>query len=150
MADKSVAVVPHFIDGRILKGITNDFYPTRPCFHVVPKSGHGLYVRISDLKAVFFVRNLDGDSERGDLKGFIAAPRDSQRGRKLAVRFRDSELICGYSLGYAPHRQGFFMFPADTGSNNLRVYVITAAAAEIREGPAADELAQRILNSRAA
>jgi hypothetical protein len=37
------------------------------------------------------------------------------------------------------------MTPADTGSNNLRIYVVTSAAVEIKAGPAAEQLAKRVL-----
>ena len=40
------------------------------------------------------------------------------------------------------------MTPADTASNNLRIYVVTAAAAEIKAGPAAEWLAQRALKTK--
>ena len=55
------------------------------------------------------------------------------------MRFKDAELVCGYSLSYSPDRDGFFMFPADAGSNNLRVFVVTAAAMTVRAGPSAEE-----------
>ena len=66
------------------------------------------------------------------------------------MRFKDGELICGYSLAFSPDREGFFMFPSDVGANNLRVYVLTASASEIMAGPAADALAQKVLAKRAA
>jgi hypothetical protein len=66
----------------------------------------------------------------------------------VAIRFRDGELLCGYTLSFHADREGFFVFPADTGSNNLRVYVMTAAAQEMKSGPAADALAQRVLDER--
>ena len=105
---------------------------------------------MSQLKAVFFVKDLAGDPNRVDLRGFIQAPPESTHGKKIAVRFSDGELLCGYSLSYSPRRDGFFMFPADAGSNNLRVFVLAAVDAQIEEGTAAEELAQRILDSRAA
>jgi hypothetical protein len=58
-------------------------------------------------------------------------------------------LICGYTLSYTPDRDGFFVSPADTEGNNIRIYVLTAAAVEIKAGPAAEALAQRVLGARA-
>jgi len=66
------------------------------------------------------------------------------------VLFKDGELLCGHSLSYSPDREGFFMFPADGQANNLRVYVLVAAAAEIKAGPGADALAKRVLGQQAA
>ena len=38
------------------------------------------------------------------------------------------------------------MFPADVHSNNQRIYVITASTLEVKAGPAAEVLAQRVLS----
>ncbi len=147
MTSESSLVIVHYSDGTILKGITQDFFPNRPRFHVVPTQGKPVQVRSADLKAAFFVKDLTGNPERQDVRGFIAGPGETVHGKKLAVRFKDGEIICGYSLSYVPGREGFFMFPADTGSNNLRIYVVTAAAAEICSGPAADRLAQKAIET---
>ena len=105
---------------------------------------------MSQLKAVFFVKDPGGDPTRIDLRGFISAPPESRHGKKLAVQFTDGELVCGYSMSYSPYRDGFFLIPADPGSNNVRVFVIAAADAQIMEGAAAVDLAQRVLDTRAA
>ena len=131
-------VVARYADGKVLKGSTQDFFPTRPSFHLLPfGGGPAVEVRCKQLKALFFVRSFEGNAARKDLRGFIAAPPETSQGKKIAVLFRDSELLCGYSLSYAPEREGFFLFPADAGSNNSRVYVVTAATKEVRAGPAA-------------
>ena len=64
--------------------------------------------------------------------------------------FPDGELLCGYSLAYSPRREGFFIFPADPGTNNLSIYVVVAAVLEIREREGAEELARKVLDSRVA
>jgi hypothetical protein len=144
-------VVAHLLDGKLVKGTTQDFFPNRPLFHVQPvEGGAPVEVRTRQLKAVFFVKEYGGSQTRRDLSGFIAGPGETAQGKKLAVRFKDGELLCGYSLAYSPERDGFFMFPSDAGTNNLRVYVLSAAAAEVKAGPAADILAQRVISSRAA
>ncbi|MGH7289446.1 MAG: DUF6982 domain-containing protein [Myxococcota bacterium] len=142
-------VVARFRDGRTLKGTTQDFKPASPRFHLVPADGGPpVEARLDALKAVFFVRRLEGDPGRGKLRGFVEAAAETTQGKKIAVRFKDDELLCGYTLTYSPGREGFFLFPADVGGNNLRVYVVTAAAAEIKAGPAAEQLAARVLASR--
>jgi hypothetical protein len=144
-------VVAHLLDGKLVKGTTQDFFPNRPVFHVLAQQGGApTEVRTRQLKAVFFVKDFAGNQARRDLRGFIAGPGETAQGKKLAVRFKDGELLFGYSLAYSPDREGFFMFPSDGGTNNLRVYVLCAAAAEIKAGPAADALAQRVLSSHAA
>jgi hypothetical protein len=144
-------VVAHFLDGRVLKGVTRDFSPNQPAFHVLPTfTDPGIQIRCNQLKALFFVRNLTGDAQRQDLRGFIAGPAETLHGKKIAVRFSDGELLCGYSLAFSLRRGGFFMFPADAASNNLRIFVVVSDDTEVCEGTAAEELAQRVLDSRAA
>jgi hypothetical protein len=146
---ESVRVVVRFSNGGTLKGTTQDFKPASPRFHLIPAAGGApVEVRVGDLKAVFFVKDLDGKPSRPKLEGFVSAPAETSQGKKVAVRFRDEELLCGYTLSYSPDRPGFFLFPADPESNNQRVYVVTSAAAEIKAGPAAEQLAQRVLASR--
>lgn len=141
-----IRVVARFTDGRLLKGTTQDFLPNRPTFHLIPASGGAAVdVRCDQLKAVFVVKSLEGDPSRESLRGFIDAPAATTQGRKVAVLFRDGELMCGYTLTYQPGRAGFFLFPVDGGGNNVRVYVLVAAAAEIKAGPAAEALAAKVL-----
>jgi hypothetical protein len=142
-------VVAHFLDGRLLKGTTQDFFPNRASFHLQPvEGGPTTEIRCKTLKALFFVKQYTGDAKRRDLRGFIAASNETAQGKKLAVRFKDGELLCGYSLSYLPDREGFFMFPADSGSNNLRIYVLASSTVEVKAGPAADVLARKALAAR--
>ena len=149
MAD-NLKVVAHFNSGKIVKGSTQDFFPNRPLFHLQTVHSTSLEIRCRDLKALFFVKDLEGNQARRDHRGFILAPAETSHGKKLAVRFKDGELMCGYSLSYSPDREGFFVFPADPGSNNLRVYVVTTSAAEVKAGPAADLMTQKYLDKHAA
>lgn len=144
-------VVAHRLDGKLLKGTTQDFFPNRPVFHVQPADGGPpVEVRTKNLKAVFFVRDFVGNQVRKDLQGFVSGPAETSHGKKICVRFKDGELLCGYSLTFSPDREGFFMFPADPGSNNLRIYVVTSSCTEIKAGPAAEAMAQKALGDRAA
>ena len=139
-------VVARYLDGRTLKGMTHDFTALRPNLHVhIDGSNEVVEVRMKQLKALFFVKTFSGYPARDDVRGFIDGPNENARGRKIAVRFRDGELLCGYTMAWTPERDGFFVFPADEGGNNDRVYVVTAATAEIKAGPAAEALAQRVL-----
>jgi hypothetical protein len=144
-------VVARYLDGRVLKGVTRDFSPNRPSFHIeVAGSGDIVDLRCRHLKALFFVRSLDGDSNRQDLRGFVAGPAETAQGRKVAVRFRDDEFICGYTLSWSPEREGFFLFPSDVGSNNQRIFVIAANIDEVKTGVHAEGLAQRVLSGERA
>ena len=140
-------VVAHFSDGRVFKGSTQNFLPNRPTFHMVPVSGGvPVEVRCHQLKALFFVKDLGGNPQRRDLRGFLSAPGETTHGKKIAVRFADGEFLCGYSLSFLPGRSGFFIHPSDTAGNNLRIYVVAGSTVEVAAGPAADALAQRILS----
>lgn len=146
---ESLRVVVRFSNGRTLKGTTQDFKPASPSFHLIPAEGGApVEVRLDELKAVFFVRDLDGKPSRPKLRGFLDAPAETAQGKKVAVRFRDEELLCGYTLSYSPDRKGFFVFPADSEGNNQRVFVVTSGASEIKAGPAAEQLAQKVLAAR--
>jgi uncharacterized protein DUF6982 len=142
-------IVAHARDGKLIKGTTRDFFPNRPLFHIQPvEGGDPIEVRCKTLKAAFFVKEFAGDSKRQDPVGFLASPAETKQGMKIAVRFKDGELLCGYSLTFSVDREGFFMFPADPRSNNIRIYVMTAATAEVKAGAEAEALVKRSLEQR--
>jgi len=125
-------VVLRYLDGHILHGYSNDFYPDRVCFQFSPTIGcpavERMLVPLARLKAVFFVKDLQGDPDRVDVQTFDHAP----RGRKVQVTFRDGEVMTGSTLTYKPNGRGFFVEPANTNGNNLRVYVVTGSIRHIR------------------
>jgi len=148
MADLN-RIVAHARDGKLLKGTTQDFFPNRPLFHIqLAGGGESVEVRCKSLKAVFFVREFAGDPQRQDPVGFLAGPAETKQGMKIAVRFKDGELLCGYSLTYSSDREGFFMFPSNPKSNNTRIYVIVASTAEVKAGTEAEALVKRALEQR--
>ena len=125
-------VVLRYTDGQLLHGYSNDFSPDRACLQLSPSMGcplgERLLVPIAHLKAVFFVKTLHGDRHRVDVHVFDHVP----RGRKVQVTFRDAEVLIGSTLSYKPNEQGFFVLPANSGSNNIRIYVVTAAIRHFR------------------
>lgn len=123
-------VVARFRDGRLIKGSTGDFLPTRDFFHVHTTSGETVPVRHADLKAVFFVRDFAGDPAHRDRKEF--EPGQAAPGRKIRVVFEDSEVLVGTTQGYQPGRSGFFVVPADPASNIERCFVISAATRDVQ------------------
>jgi hypothetical protein len=138
-------VVAHFLDGRVLKGTTRDFFPDRPLFHLSAIGSEALQpVKCELLKALFFVKNLEGQRTRLDLPGFAHGPGEASRGKKVAVRFRDGELLCGYTLSFDPDRPGFFLLSAEPRSNNIRVFVLIHATKEVAVGAEAEALLQRM------
>ena len=123
-------VIARFNDGRIVYGYTNDFHPSKSQLHLTPnpRQGESTYIPLAQLKALFFVREFMGDPTRVDSRDFLEAP----QGRKVEVTFRDREVMVGSTLGYRGEGHGFFIHPADPGSNNLRVFVTAAGAQRVR------------------
>lgn len=120
-------VVVKFKDKKILKGKTSDFFPNKNQFHLELIGGELLEVHVEDLKAIFFVKDYDGNKDRkkeynDDITG---------TGRKMQVNFSDGESIVGFTLGYSPDRQGFYMTPADLEGNNIRIFVVKSATNKI-------------------
>ena len=136
-------VVAHYLDGRLVKGTTDDFLPTRAQFHLNPRgAGAPIAIECQRLKAVFFVRELNGDSGRDDAPGFGHVETESDKGKKIAIQFKDGEVFFGYTLAYTNDRDGFYVVPADPNSNNIRVYVMRNAAHKILVGAQAEALAK--------
>src|SRR5262249_40515455 len=138
---ENLRIVAHFLNGKVLKGTALEFSVDGPVFQVLPQGGGApVEVFFQDLKAVFFVKDLRGNAKRRNLKGFLQLPGSTPRGIKIAVRFQDGEVLCGYSYRHTTGGQGFFLFPADSESNNVRVYVLEAATTDVGVGAAAGAL----------
>lgn len=124
--------VARFVDGRILKGTTCDFLPGKPAFHLHvdgDEKAKAEAVQMADLKAVFFVKDFSGVSEREDRYDFTVT---QGHGRKVRLIFQDGEEMAGFTNGYNPASQGFFMIPADAAGNNIRIYVLNKAVKTFR------------------
>jgi small nuclear ribonucleoprotein (snRNP)-like protein len=126
-------VVVRYQNGEVHKGQTNDFLPTKPVFHLslidAPPGTPPLTVQINGVKAIFFVKDFAGNRERKNVQEF---PTEKPViGRKIRVIFHDGETLVGTTQGYDPTRPGFFIIPADAGSNNDRCFVITSATKEV-------------------
>lgn len=126
-------IVVRYLDGRIVKGTSADFMPNKDLFHIVPLDAplgkKPLEIIARELKAVFFVRDYDGNAQYKEAKEF--SPDRPVAGRKIKVVFKDEELLVGTTQGYQPGRPGFFVFPADTQSNIERCYVVSTAVKEV-------------------
>ncbi len=127
-------IIAHFQDGKVMRGHTMDFLPTKDRFHLIPSDqgpdAKPVEVLLADLKGVFFVKDLKGDGRRQKLNYFN--PNDPPLGRKIRVSFKDGEVLQGYTQAYQPGRPSFFVIPADKNSNTERVFVLAAATKEVR------------------
>ena len=133
-------VVVRFKDGRLLKGYTYDFTPVGETFHL--KSGREkdtLEIRVADLKALFFVRTLEGNKDYSEKSRFDEVDNPQLSGLKIKAKFSDGEVIRGTTQGYSKKRKGFFIFPVDPQSNNERIYVLADALHDVKVGAAAEK-----------
>ena len=122
-------LVVRYLDGRVLKGHSRDFFPNKTHFHLQPVDGTDpLTVTVSDLKGVFTVRSFEGDPENRSRRHDVEQP---GLGKKIKVTFKDGEVVIGYTSGYSANRPTFFVFPADPDSNTERILVITAASTSV-------------------
>ena len=125
-------VVVAYLDGRRLKGYTNDFSPARDQFFLFPENAgsgtgeRGIPVRMAELKALFFVKQFAGDPTHIPSSSAILP------GKKVEVAFPDGETVTGFTVAYNPRAIGFFLQPADTAGNNERIFIVSRNAKQVR------------------
>lgn len=122
----------------MIKGVTYNFGTEKRVFHVVPITEEknegikrGVEVAISDLKAVFFVKSLEGRKGPRTLEGLLEEEEEQASAIKVRVVFHDGETLVGLTHGYSREKQGFFITPMEKESNNLRIFVVFNSAKEI-------------------
>lgn len=124
-------VVARYLDGTILKGTSLDVDPTKPAFHVRPPDGITAEVKMKDLKALFFVRSLDGDMARHEAHTIDPADPRARGSTAVSLQFPDGEVMIGLTNRFPPNRPFFFVVPVDPESNNIRVLVNRSAVKKI-------------------
>jgi hypothetical protein len=141
MAPSGFEVVARYANGDIQRGETWDFRPERAWFQMrVAGSDEPVRVLIEELKAVFFVKSLDGNSLRDDTKEFAGPERV---GRKTWVEFADGEQIAGWVESLTEFANGFFLLPADPQSNNEKVFVSRRAVVGLLHDADAERAARQ-------
>jgi hypothetical protein len=140
--DKSVGerVVARYRDGKLAKGYVKDFSVDSDTIILIdPKKQQKKRIAIDELKAVYFVKTFEGVSRRIERKAFGIR---KSLGRKVFIKFRDTESVVGFIPGEIPwdkgfslaklgkKARGFFIIPADGDSNNIKVFVV---GSEIRQ-----------------
>ena len=124
-------IVARYRDGRTVKGASLDMDPGRPSCHVRTPEGKTIEVQLKDLRALFFVRSLEGDSTHDENR--MPDPQDPRsRGSKLVtLTFEDGEVMVGLTIRYPPNRPFFYILPVDPKSNNIRTLVNRDAVASM-------------------
>jgi len=127
-------IVIRYANGRVLKGYAQNFFPNKPVFHILPlekeKSNELVEINVKDLKAVFFVRDFIGNKHYKEKKFYPAGVKP--QGRVIEVSFKDGEVLMGSTTGYDPNRSGYFLFPADPQTNNMKIFVVASAVVKVR------------------
>jgi len=130
-------VVLNFMNGRIIKGHIDDFSPEDEFVFVEDTLYNRQKFKVSELKAIFFVRTFEGNRHYSEKKSFAIT---GHVGQKVLVRFKDSETLLGYVEGNLPwqkgfhlesKRGGFYLIPADDKSNNMRVFVVSTSVLDV-------------------
>jgi hypothetical protein len=127
-------VVARYRDGRIIKGVTYDFGPQKRGFHVNSLGedvGKVSEVLFSELKAVFFVKSLEGRKGPLSPKELLEERSEPAGPIKVKITFLDGETLVGTTHGYTVEREGFFVVPLEKDSNNLRIFIISSAVKQI-------------------
>ncbi len=126
-------VVARFSNGTLVKGATFNVDPSRDTCHVRAVDGVMHAVRLAELKALFFVKSLDGNPAHDE--AMTVAPADPRtRGAHLVeVRFKDGERLVALANRYPPTGMFFFLVPVDPASNNIRVLVNRTQLASIEK-----------------
>jgi hypothetical protein len=127
-------VVAHYLDGRVVKGISLDVDPGRPKCHIRTPAEGILEVKLTELKALYFVRDLVGSGRRDVL---VLEPSDGRAhgAYPIELEFADGEHLIGLTVRYPPVRPFFFVLPADARSNNVRILVNRAAVKRMSQPP---------------
>ena len=128
-------VVVRYANGTVAKGFIKNFSPNKDFFYLTladNPSGPSLQVSLRRLKAVFVVRDFQGNPKFEERNFYLEGENPS--GLKLEVIFADGEVMVGSTvLNYDPKRQGNFIVPADPKSNNIRVFVVSSAVKSVRQ-----------------
>ncbi len=133
-------------DGRLVKG-TTDVLPAlrleellREGPHPLPKqitiktdgARHNVSIALDSLKALFFVKSLEGRTDYHEIKFFESHP--PVEGLWVRIKYFDGEASEGVVHNSLHHltSPGFFLKPPDPESNNEYVYVLKSSLTDFR------------------
>jgi hypothetical protein len=117
-----IKVVARYTNGRMIKGMTHDFFPNKDRFHVATEDNplnKPVEVTLKDLKAVFVVRSYLGNPAYIERKKYQEG--DTPYGIPLEVTFADGEVMVGRAWALIPKQEEFFLSPVDFMSSNIRI-----------------------------
>lgn len=134
-------VVARFRNGKLAKGYVRDLSVDSDSIALQDQqTRQEERIPIDDLKAVYFVRTFKGTSDHVERKAFGIR---KISGRKVYIKFSDTESLVGFIEGEVPwdkgfslaklgkKAKGFFLIPTDGDSNNERVFVVGSSIRQI-------------------
>lgn len=135
-------VVMHLASGRLLKGNLIDFNPNGATVRLKLLKGSDLMeIGVGEVKAIFHVKTFSGDKQYREKRQFGLA---GSKGKRIMIRFKDGEILLGFSdvelstkggslsTLAGLDQKGFFIYPADPKSNNVKIFVITSSLMDAR------------------
>jgi hypothetical protein len=122
---KGNEVVLRFRDGNLSRCVlTREFTPLDFAVEAETTDGESMRVNISDLKAVFFLKDPRRREAEMQLGTMIEDP---PPGAPARVEFFDGEIVHGVVQEYRMEDSGFFLVPTSPESNNELVFVVARA-----------------------
>lgn len=133
-------VAARYLDGRVTKGRAIDFAANADLTLIASGNDEEVRIPAGELKALFFIKDIEGNPEREERKSF----RDSQLlGKRVWVIFHDGEEMAGWSQSFRRGKHGFYLFPTDPRSNIEMAYVFGHATREVLEETAAETASRK-------
>jgi hypothetical protein len=125
-------VVGKYRDGRLVRGYTSDFNPSKSSMQIspTPVEGQTQSVALSDLDALFFLPD-PRRAARGEAD-VVATEGASSQGRKVALVLPNGTELIGSTFDYKRNGNGFFVHPIDRDSGAVRVFVTPSGVRNIR------------------
>src|SRR5688500_18752497 len=95
-------VVAHYLDGRVVKGVSLDVDPGRPKCHIRTAAQGTLEVKLTDLKALFFVQDLTGNAKREEALQLAPGDGRARGALPIELEFVDGERLVGLTVRFPP------------------------------------------------
>ena len=122
---KGHEIVLRYRDGNLSRCVlAREFTPLDFAVEAECESGELLRVNISDLKAVFFLKDPRRRQAEMELGTMVDQP---PAGAPARVEFFDGEIIHCVVHEYRLEDSGFFLYPTSPESNNELVFVVARA-----------------------
>ena len=125
-------IIARYLDGRVVRGYTQDFDPDESCFHLYenPTSDEKpMELQMEDLQVLFLVRTLERDPHCRARREFIEE--DQSHKDRVEVTFKDGEVVRGFRADHSLRRSGFFLLPPDPEGDDIMIFVISKAVKDL-------------------